>query len=281
MSYTSYDFPHTHFYETDLREILSMLNKLEKEYSHLVESIDDLNEWKKNHTKEYESLVKKLEALQNEINTFEDGINKAFDEFKTEEQQKFAELQAELQAQINSEITRLRAEVKAAITAINNLLEINNKYIIEVVENKLQKWLDNLPDYSTLMVLNPVRGYRTSIQIAINDLYSYAAVNAITAKEFDDLKITAIRFDNLMITAGEFDRNAKDRLGYKDPRFYMFSPFTGENVLIKEVVKSLAALHMNAITAIEFDTLAITAEEFDDKLITAYNFDWNGKAILI
>lgn len=285
-------FPYTNFHELNLMWIL-------QQYKKLTAQVETLNSWMATHKTEYAEAIKRLTALENEINTFEARINKAFDDLKAEQQQQFNNLVAdidrrfaalvntvnqtitELQTQVANEIARLRIEVKTAITTINDLLESNNEYILEVVENKLQKWLDDLPDYDTLMVLNPVRGYRTSIQIAINDLYSYAAVNAITAREFDELRITAIQFDNLMITAGEFDRNAKERLGYKDPRFYMISPFTGENVLIKEVVRSLAALHMNAITAIEFDTLAITAEEFDTLAITAYNFDWNGKAILI
>ena len=49
MSYTSFDFPHTHMYESDLREILAQLKNLSKD-------VKALDEWKVTHEAEYHQL---------------------------------------------------------------------------------------------------------------------------------------------------------------------------------------------------------------------------------
>lgn len=49
MSYTDFDFPGTHYYDTDLREILYKVTRILK-------NVDDLEHWKTEHEKEYEEL---------------------------------------------------------------------------------------------------------------------------------------------------------------------------------------------------------------------------------
>lgn len=49
MSYTEFDFPHTHFYDTDLRELLCKITKLLK-------TVEDLVAWRAKHEKEYAQL---------------------------------------------------------------------------------------------------------------------------------------------------------------------------------------------------------------------------------
>ncbi len=58
MSYTDFDFPHSHFYDDDLRELISM-------YKTLTEDVEVLNAWKETHQEEYEQL----EQLYNDIVT--------------------------------------------------------------------------------------------------------------------------------------------------------------------------------------------------------------------
>jgi hypothetical protein len=286
MSYTNYDFPHTHFYESDLREILSMLNKLQADYTKLVTSIDDLNEWKKTHTNEYKELVKRLEAIQNEIDTFESEINASFDELKREQQEEFNELiaqvnnyLAEVRTEINNEIARLRKEVNDAIIEINSLLQSNNEFMMLYIENRLQRFIDDLPEILTVMVYNPYRGAVTDIQTAINDIYSVAAIWGLTAAQYDSLQLTASEYDNLEVTAQEYDTLGY-KLLYKDPNYHMYSPFTGDYVTLQDVIMDLAHLHMGGVTAEHYDNLELTAEEYDNKELTAFQYDWYADELL-
>lgn len=56
MSYTEYDFPGTHYYDTDLRELIYKVTKILK-------TVEQLDEWKKDHEKDYEELKKLYDDL--------------------------------------------------------------------------------------------------------------------------------------------------------------------------------------------------------------------------
>lgn len=56
MSYTDHDFPNTHFYDTDLREILCKVTKILK-------TVDELDDWKTEHEEEYKELKAFMDAV--------------------------------------------------------------------------------------------------------------------------------------------------------------------------------------------------------------------------
>lgn len=56
MSYTDYDFPGTHYYDTDLREVICKVTKILK-------TVAKLDEWKEEHEKQYEELKKFYDDL--------------------------------------------------------------------------------------------------------------------------------------------------------------------------------------------------------------------------
>lgn len=49
MSYSEFDFPHTHFYDTDLRELICKVNKI-------LSTVESLDAWRTQHENEYEEL---------------------------------------------------------------------------------------------------------------------------------------------------------------------------------------------------------------------------------
>lgn len=51
MSYTDFDFPHTHYYDTDLRELICKVTKI-------LSTVEALENWKIEHEAEYEELKK-------------------------------------------------------------------------------------------------------------------------------------------------------------------------------------------------------------------------------
>lgn len=56
MSYTDYDFPHSHLYETDLRELI---HKVENLWGR----VNTLDEWKVEHEIEYQELKSFMDAI--------------------------------------------------------------------------------------------------------------------------------------------------------------------------------------------------------------------------
>ena len=305
-------YPYTDFHELNLDWLLT-------QYQAIIDKLNDTIEWCNNHQTEYEEAMRRLQAVENEIDTFEAQVQAQFAQLKADIDADFARQKAELaaalaatEAEVAQEIQRMTQEVNAAIAAfdirfneldayirselvsvklqVNEMLGQldqriidNNAFIFDYVENRLDQFIKDFPTLIGIQVYNPIKGKYTSLQTAINDLYDASCVDGITALQFDELNITTQEFDNLDITAREFDQHSYYLLGYPDPRYYMYDPFTGELTLVKTVVQKLAALHTDeeSVDCETFDvSLDMTAEDFDATDITAFNFDWYSATIL-
>ena len=299
-------YPYTDFHEMNLDWLLTT-------YQSIVDKLNETIEWANNHQTEYEEAMARLQAVENEIYTFEQQIRAEFDALQANLEAEFEEQKAELeraladtQTQVDAAIVRmqdevtqqladfveefyqLKAEVQAEVnrllgiinTAIDNLnatLEANNQFIFDYVETRLDEFIAMIPDYEHIYVYNPYRGEVTLLQQAINDLYSVAAIWGLTAAQYDSLELTANEYDSLGLSAIEYDT-----LGYKilfkDPDNYMINPFTGTYDPIKTVIEYLAGLHKaESFTATEYDALELDADTYDAFECTAYNYDWFGK----
>lgn len=287
MSYTDFDFPHTHMYDSDLRELLCKYNKL-------VEGLAALKAWQTKHEKDYAGLLKRTTALEKEAaelasdiaqqhqmiidecnnckrqidNHFALALNHFTNEFET------------LSGNVLAKLTQMQIQLNDFNLFLINALAQNKTEIYEHVNDMFNYWVDHLPDYENLIVYNPARGSMTTIQEAINDLYADFNVFGLTAIQYEELSLTAEQYDNYQLTAREYDTWGYIALQYPDPRYYMIDPFTGEKNLVKNVVYKLTAFHKEGLTATEYDAKLLTAGEYDAKLITAFNYDWFGKDLL-
>ena len=303
-------YPYTDFHELNLDWLLET-------YQEIINHINDLTDWMAQHKEEYAEALERLEAVENEIDTFEARVQAEFDRLAEEQAQAFAEQTAkldraiqemknevtqeiiklredvaqaiadftvqfnQLKAQVQAEITSLRILINQEIVRLNETLEVNNEYIREYVEDRLDQFINEFPTMINLVpVYNPVRGTTTSLQQAINDLYDVARVYGLTAGQYDSLGLTAQEYDSYDLTAMEYDQYGYIKLGYPDENYYMISPFTGQFTKVKNVVMDLAHFHMVGLTAQEYDDLELEAEVYDLKEITAFDYDWFGKDIL-
>ena len=57
MSYTEWDFPHTHFYDTDLRELIAKCGSYD-------EVINELNKWIKENTPKIDEILNFMKQLE-------------------------------------------------------------------------------------------------------------------------------------------------------------------------------------------------------------------------
>ena len=294
-------YPYTDFHELNLDWLLN-------QYEGLVGQLNEINSWITQHKIDYETAIAELNRIAAEIDTFEIKINNEFEKLKTQQQeqldnailalnfevdQKIRQLENEVQAaisemnaryeqlqlQIQNEISAFKAQINREIMYLNGKITANNEFVFAWVENRIQEFIDSLPEILSVEVYNPYRGYITDIQTAINDIYSYSAVWSLTAMQYDSLGLTAEEYDILGLTAIEYDTQAY-RLIYKDPNVYMISPFTGELTLVKDVVTRLCYFHMEGLTAEEYDNKEMTADYYDALNITAFDYDWFGELII-
>lgn len=241
------------------------------------------------------------------VNECIDAINGFTDAYKQYTDEKVAELKtyvdglnndiynhiAEVEKNIRNDMNKKDAELDKKIDDVqNNLIERINKLNVliyqlnsetrDYIDASIAKLYDYINNYvpSNMQVLNPVKGYYTSLNQALGDIYDNLRYNALTCNEFDSLNLTCTDFDNLLLSCTEFDLYGAKRFRV-DSNLYMHSPFTGEYVFYQDVINQLAELHFNnPITASEFDALLLTVTAFEAKALSAYTFDSNAKTAL-
>lgn len=283
-------FPYSNFHELNLTWILEKMKALSAE-------VATLNSWMATHKEEYQEAITRLEAVENEIATFEAEIEAQFAQLQADLEADFAEQKAEVDAELTQlkeditiaiadfetsildQIAQFKADIRREITELYNVMQANNEYIFKYVENRLDEFINSFPEILTVMVYNPYRGEVTDIQTAINDLYDMAAIWGLTATQYDSLGLTASEYDALGLTAREYDTLGY-KLLYKDPDVWMISPFTGEYVRVQDVVTRLAGFHMDGLTAEGYDNKELTAEGYDDLELSAFDYDWFANTLI-
>lgn len=280
-----FEFPHTRTYDSDLGWLIKEVEKISSEY-------ETIYNWMNTHEAQYAELVTRISTLEAEIADFEAEINQRFDELKNS-------LEAYIYEQVQSALHELIVELGALEAALRQLRIDTSAEIIELrsgyqaadtalkfwLEARLEQFKNEIPDLTTVNVWNPVRGAITSIQVCVNDLYDISRTGALTAYEYDSMELTAAEYDALNLSAYDYDNFARDILGragiFKNPYYYMYSPFTGEYVTIITVINELAFLHRSdAFTASEYDAKQLTADDYDTLELTAYDYDWSGKVLI-
>lgn len=241
------------------------------------------------------------------VNECIDAINGFTDAYKQYTDEKVAELKtyvdglnndiynhiAEVEKNIRNDMNKKDTELDKKIDDVqNNLIERINKLNVliyqlnsetrDYIDTSITKLYDYINNYvpSNMQVLNPVKGYYTSLNQALGDMYDNLRYNALTCNEFDSLNLSCTEFDNLLLSCTEFDLYGAKRFRV-DSNLYMHSPFTGKYVFYQDVINQLAELHFNnPITASEFDALLLTVTAFEAKALSAYTFDSNAKTAL-
>lgn len=72
MSYTDFDFPHTHFYDSDLRELICKIRTI-------MGKVESLEEWRREHEPEYQELKELYDAVMS--GNFPPSIVQAFEDW--------------------------------------------------------------------------------------------------------------------------------------------------------------------------------------------------------
>lgn len=254
-------------YYEDLCKLAGYLNDIVKTLeSYDIEGIQSDIAYLKEQQKAIDGQIANLQQQVGEVMT---QVNNALDLYNKQVQADLAETTANLTTFVSSQLLTLRKYIDGQDTAIYSEI----RYQIELLKN-------SLPDLTTVLVVSPYTGQLVTIQQAIDELWDNLRVYALTADEYDSQQWTAEEYDNFKLTAFEYDYFAKEYI-YEDPRFYMFSPWTGKRVFYQDVIMKLVELHRtNAITAQAYDNLNLTATAYDGKAISGYNYDWDGKTLL-
>lgn len=217
-----------------------------------------------------------------ELKTYIDGLNRDIYNHITEVETNIRHDMDTRDNELDEKINKVQTNLLDKISALNILIYNLNDETRAHIDTEVKKLYDYINDYvpNNMEVLNPVRGYRTSLNQALADMYDNLRYYALTCNEFDSLNLTCTEFDGLSINCTEFDLYGAKKFRV-DSNLYMHDPFTGKYVFYQDVIYKLAELHFdNPITASEFDALLLTVSAFQSKALSAYTFDSNAKTAL-
>ena len=217
------------------------------------------------------------------------GLKAYIDGLNTDIYNHIAEVEKNIRDDMNKKDTELDEKINKVQTQLLDKIGTLNILIYDLntetrahIDTEVKKLYDYINDYvpNNMEVLNPVKGYRTSLNQALADMYDNLRYYALTCNEFDSLNLTCTEFDELLINCTEFDLYSAKRF-HVDSNLYMHDPFTGKYVFYQDVIYKLAELHFNnPISASEFDALLLTVAGFEAKALSAYTFDSNAKTAL-
>ena len=288
------EFPSVRAHDTDLSELISLYEKLVKEYDTLVKSINECYSMLKDYQQSIPTYVAKLVAsavesyrlelkreiarIDAEILNLSNSIDKRFDKVDSDlnllllKYEELKEEQKNFENMFNLELSQMRLLVLGSNS--------KNEKLVDDAIAELAKKIDDIPENSA-PVFNPFRMKLDTTGNVVWDFYNIGITyHGFTTLEFTkETQITCQYFNDSKITCLDWWTHGKEILIKSN---LMFNPVTGKYEDIRLVVYSLAKELKNNgyLTAGEYDAENITATTYEDVNISANNYDWNGKEIL-
>ena len=216
------------------------------------------------------------------LKEYVDGLNTDIYNHITEVEQNIRNDMNKRDDELDKKIDDVQKDLINRINKLNILVYQLNAETRDYIDSSITKLYDYINNFvpSNMQVLNPVKGYYTSLNQALGDMYDNLRYYALTCAEFDSLNLTGTEFENLLLSCTDFDLYGAKRFRV-DSNLYMHNPFTGEYVFYQDVIYQLAELHFNnPITASGFDALLLTVTGFENKALSAYTFDNNANTAL-
>lgn len=285
-------------------EALCKLAELCNETIDVVNTLNDNNEDMNNRIIDINNRV---EGIEGELAGFEAKIDAEIDAKLSQVDNKLAEVDAKidsaleqlenaedaLKIYIDRELSALEEELKNLInTQLSDIQRQMDEYEYSTkiyIDAKLQTIIDNIPEITSVIVVNPVTGTKTTIQQAVDDLFMNTRYNALNLDEIRHLNLTINECNTLMAnsiprgwTIIEWLTKAKDWFN-KNPKHLMFNPLNGAIDYYKKIVE--IGYDMNRIAGClnmsELGALNMTIDTFNGYNATCEELAWKSNRILV
>jgi hypothetical protein len=177
----------------------------------LIDAMNSYAEDYKSYTDEQIALLKKyVDSQITEVYAYADKINIDLTNL-------IGITADSLKADYISKINQLNSSLNARIT--QEVFTINNRITSEVItlNTRISLEVQNLKDYIDsqlidIKVIDPTTGLISDLQTTLNNIVNLMKGDALTAEQYDALKLTAQTYDNKKLTAYQYDFNGKSLL---------------------------------------------------------------------
>lgn len=288
MSFENWEFPHTNFYGSDLRELIRMYKQLSEDYSTIKSEIDKAVDFIDNF-RDYvgdtvsEIVNDKLLIVNNRLDALTEAIKRIdlnIDEIETNITELYSDIDM-LRNHFNEEILAIRLEIATMYQVFADYKHSIDDIIADKILEMIGYIEEHVQQIERLYVTNPMTGEFVNIQDVLNMFAEYIALGyGLTAEEYDSLKLTTLAYDSMRLTALAYSMRGY-LIFFKKLKMTMISPFTGEMDSYENVIYTLTNLHRKALTAQIYDEQLFTSDVYDGFAISAYNYDWHGEVLAV
>lgn len=190
-----------------LNETITSVNALNDNVSALNDGVIDLNT--------------RVSALENNISSFEADMTARFNQLSAEinaqvdakladVEQRVSALESSIDSQISEferviteRMNRLEREIRDLLAVeVERIYKLYTSFEIEMkayVEKEVKDALKEIPDLTTVYVVDPTTGKLAKIQDAINNMFVFSAYNAFTCDEFNALGMDIDTANSIMV----------------------------------------------------------------------------------
>jgi len=286
-----------------VNETITAVNGLNDNVDALNDAVIEFNERLSNVEGEIEGFEEAVNQRFNELETRVnanvdaklDEVDKTIDEVKTE--------QSRFEADVNNRINNLEQTLTTIIS--DELAYLNQRYaslaedLRKYVEEKVEEAISDIPDLTTIYVIDPTTGTLAKVQDAINNMFYFELNEALTIDEYNRLQLTIDELNDLMVnsiprgfTIKEWLTKAKDLLVKQldiarvdflaYPHSAVWDYLAGKkvwhdrNVDINQMLIQIAG----GYNCGELNSLNITMKDIEDAEITCINYVLNANSVL-
>ena len=254
-------YPYTDFHEMNLDWILT-------NYQAIIDKLNETIAWCNTHQTEYEEAMRRLQAVENEIYTFEQQINDAF-----------ARLEQQISADVELALADIRTEVSAAIRQMQQ--EVTQQLADFVVQFQQLKSEVQAEINRLLGVVNRAIADLQNQLAANNEQAEINRLLAIVNRAIADLQ-NQLEANNQFVF--EYVENRLEEFKALIPDYeniYVYNPYRGEVTHLQQAINDLYSVaSIWGLTAAQYDSLGLTADEYDNMNLSAIEYDTLGFKLL-
>lgn len=262
MAFGDWEFPHSSYYDSDLRELIRF-------YKEMKAIVDDLNQKYQELLEEWEQVEKDFAALTAKVDNLDTDVEKLRIEVK------------DIQTHYDELLLLYEQMVKYA-QSLDKLIdekirENNLKWYEKLAELKheLQSQIDDLykkiSELDINDVFNRLEGYEQNIVDVLQDYFEGLRVHAITCSEYDQLQLSVNSYDSYRLTVREYAIDSRDRLNDYWIRAFI-NPWNGFKTTAYNVDSWNCTEFLDSIKANEYSDLELTNDEYDARNLTVFEY---------
>lgn len=269
MAFGNYEFPHSHNYDSDLRELIELVKEYRDDYGRILSTIDEI-------VSEFEKIQLEFSELSNKV----DGMFEYIDD-------EIATQFAIYEAQLNIRLRKMQDEIDEAYELIAQILpaakayadakdevvkaELRNEMqtLLEIIFARLEE-IEKEIEQLGLAAINPLTGYKEPVNKVIDSIAEAYKVHALTNNEYEDLDLTNDQYATYQLFDKQYVVEGKKLLQRK--WLNCLNPATGQLTRESNVNSWIATMCANTLTATEYAAQNLTNDQYTALQLT--NLDY-------